>query len=278
MKDGSFVIIGGDKRQIFLASLLKEDGKKVHVCEFNDEIPSEINLKSEKLGDVIDKSNNIILPLPLSRDGRKVLFTDIELNISFIEKIKNKKIFCGNKNSIKDISWQNLDLIDYAQNENFKILNAEPTAEGTIKLLLENTDKTINNCSFLITGFGRIGKILSGMLKNFNAKIYINTKSEDDKTWAEIFGFKVIDLNSSKSLYFDFIINTVPELIFSKSVLNKINKKCLIIDLASIPGVDFEYAKKINIKTKHEFGIPGRFFPKTAAEIIKKIIYKYLEA
>jgi dipicolinate synthase subunit A len=45
------------------------------------------------------------------------------------------------------------------------------------------------------------------------------------------------------------------------------------LDLASIPGgIDFEYAKKLGLKTDWALSLPGKVAPLTAAEIIKKTI------
>ena len=58
-------------------------------------------------------------------------------------------------------------------------------------------------------------------------------------------------------------------------LLEKINKDCLIIDLASKPGgVDFDKAKELGIKTNWALGLPGKVAAKTAAKYMKRIIEK----
>ncbi|GMB10812.1 MAG: dipicolinate synthase subunit DpsA [Candidatus Improbicoccus devescovinae] len=276
IKQEIFAIICGDNRQIFLANLLKHDLHSVHVYGFDDEILKTFGFLKESLDEVINKSTNIILPIPVSREGDKILMSNIEINSEFIQKIKNKRVFCGMKNKVKNPEFQNLDIKDYYDCENFKILNSIPTAEGALKLALDNSNQTIYGSTCLIAGYGRIGKILAKILKDLGANVYINTISEEDKTWSQTWGYKIIDIQEAETLDFDFIFNTVPELIFDKFILNKISSRCVIIDLASIKGVDYEYAKKLGIQASQELGVSGRFFALTSAKIIKQSIYNIM--
>ena len=69
-----------------------------------------------------------------------------------------------------------------------------------------------------------------------------------------------------------------PALIFDEHILSKIGQKSIIIDLASMPGgVDFESAAPLDIKTIRALALPGKVAPKTAGEIIKKIIYRLIK-
>ena len=75
--------------------------------------------------------------------------------------------------------------------------------------------------------------------------------------------------------FFDIVFNTVPVLILNKDVLKKFKRSCLIIDLASNPGgTDFDYAKKLNLKTIWALGLPGKYSPRTSGEITADIILK----
>lgn len=77
---------------------------------------------------------------------------------------------------------------------------------------------------------------------------------------------------------FDIIINTIPALVIQEEQLKKINKDCLIIDLASNPGgVDRTFAKKIGIKTIWALSLPGKVAPLTSAQYIKDTIYNILK-
>src|SRR5690625_1662894 len=64
-------------------------------------------------------------------------------------------------------------------------------------------------------------------------------------------------------------INPIPHLVITKEIINQMNKNTLVIDVASKPGgIDFDAAKTAGINTLHALGLPGKFAPKTAGDII----------
>ena len=79
---------------------------------------------------------------------------------------KDSLVFCGKKDFIPNNIKINNKIYDYSDNELFLLQNAELTAHGAIKILYENLQKPINKAKILITGFGRIGKILTQILVN----------------------------------------------------------------------------------------------------------------
>jgi dipicolinate synthase subunit A len=260
----NFGIIGGDQRQTFLAKSLIKD--KHNVMVFN-----QLSKKTEIFK--LLENEILVLPFPISRDGICIQQTDIKIN-DILKLIKNKKIFCGIKKSIKNVNWNNIEVIDYSENEDFVIFNASLTAEGIIKILYNKIERCFRGSNCLITGFGRIGKILTRNLVSLGSKVNVLIHSADDKAWISIFGANPIIFKNE--IKYDFIVNTAPELIFDKNILPKVKTK-YILDVASMPGgVDLSSAKNLEIKAEQILGIPGKFFPEDSAEIIKQEIYKYL--
>ena len=72
----------------------------------------------------------------------------------------------------------------------------------------------------------------------------------------------------------DVIFNTVPQLVLDEKELQMVDKKCVIIDLASKPGgINFEKAKELNLETYWALGLPGKVAPRSAATYMaEKII------
>lgn len=262
MKNISFGIIGGDARQCFLKKMLCSDGFKVNVFK--------VPLNQDQSFDEVFSSDFLIFPFPVSRDGEHIQPTDIKIK-NILNLIENKKIFCGAGNSVKIPEWQKLNIIDYSLNEDFIVKNAWLTAEGTIKILLKNINKSFRNSKCLITGFGRIGKILTKILLPYGIRISVLVHSPGDASWIRIFDANPVNLE--QKIEYDFIVNTAPDMIFSKSILEKLNKNAYILDLASVPGIDFESAKNLGLKAERVLGIPGNFFAEEAAYIIKNEIY-----
>ena len=93
-------------------------------------------------------------------------------------------------------------------------------------------------------------------------------------------GYEPLPLDNLKDHIheFDIIFNTIPSLILDDEILTKVKKDALIIDLASKPGgVDLAEAERLNIKTIHALGLPGKTAPVTAGEIIAESIIDTLK-
>ena len=86
--------------------------------------------------------------------------------------------------------------------------------------------------------------------------------------------FRLIDEEIGK---FKVVFNTVPAPVLTKEKLVLMDKNALIIDLASEPcGTDFAAAEELGITAKKALGLPGKFAPKTAGEILKETVLNVL--
>lgn len=66
-------------------------------------------------------------------------------------------------------------------------------------------------------------------------------------------------------------------MMFTSHVLDQLTREQLMIDLASMPGgVDFDYARKRELRVIHALGIPAKVAPKTAGNIIATAIIEEL--
>lgn len=270
--DYNFLIIGGDKRIASLAKKIKDDGNLVKTYGNEIEEIEEIKSKDELYN---DNSEIIISSVPLSKDGINVNMplSNKQITLEELKKIAyGKKIFAGN---LKDIKGY-----DILEDETVTILNTIPTAEGAIEIAMNEITYTLNNSKVLVLGFGRVGKMLCNKLKSIGAEVYCEARKDEDLAWIEAYGYTPVKLDKIKEniCKMDIIFNTVPSMILDKQLLILMNKETLIIDLASFPGgVDFESAKKLNIKAILALGLPGKVAPDSASEYIKKYIYKVLK-
>lgn len=275
-------IIGGDLRIVELAKTLrkhKENQIYIYGMEECEDI-KDIN-QSENLKQIVEKSEEIITSIPLSKDGitinspysnKKIYIKDL------FEYSKNKKIITGNitdeiKSNIKDLNSNKI--IDVMELEELAILNSIPTAEGAIQIAMQKSKITIHNSCCLVMGFGRIGKILAKMLNGLGANVFCEARKKKDIAYIKSYGYNAIELSKLNDYLnkFDFIFNTIPYIILNKDNLNFVNKECFIIDLASKPGgIDFDYANKLNLQTEWALALPGKVAPKTAANYLYEII------
>jgi len=278
-------VIGGDLRIVKLVEMLAKDGFEVstYALEKIDDIKNV--KKCSTLEEVVKTADIVIGPIPISSDNVHINtpFSDEIITIDELcLKIKGKKLIAG---SIKPELYQlndntEIEIIDLLNREELAVLNAISTAEGAIQIAMDETIKTIHGSNILILGFGRIGKVLAKMLEGIGANIYCEATKNVDLAWIKAYGYNPVhenELNKSLSKY-DIIMNTVPAMILDEKKLKKVNKDCLIIDLASKPGgVDRVAAKKLEIKTIWALSLPGKVAPLTSAEFIKDTIYNIFE-
>ncbi|WP_130806926.1 dipicolinate synthase subunit DpsA [Senegalia massiliensis] len=277
-------IIGGDKRSIELIKLISKKNT-VKIYGF-DKYDKKLDIKESKtLEEAIKESDIIICPLPFHKENKYIYspFSSEKIEINSLLKLIDKKqiLFGGKFNSefIKECKTKNINIVDYFDREELKILNAIPTTEGAIAIAINNLPITIHNSNTLILGYGRIGKILSKILYSFGANTNVVTRNKSDIAWINANGYNAIDIkNLNENLSnIDIIFNTIPNTILKENQLIKLNKNTLIIDIASYPGgIDFEKAKELDLNVKWALGIPGKVAPTTAGKIIHDTIYNII--
>lgn len=280
----SFGIIGGDKRQLFLAKSIYDSGYKVMLGGF-DRLKSTGALVLCDIKSAAEKSDVIIFPVPSVRtDGSiNTPFSDecTVLDDELIEIMLKKPVFVAMKDRFLKAypQFENAELYDYAAKEEFAILNALPTAEGALEVAMKQFEGTVAGSRCLITGYGRIGKVLAEMLKNHKADVTVSARKPSDMAFAQAFGYKKLNTNKLSCIRnFDLVFNTVPSMIFDRELLMNTDKNTIIIDLASLPGgVDFEAAQKLGIDAVRALALPGKCAPKTAGEIIRTTVFNIIE-
>lgn len=238
--------------------------------------------KKELLCDSYFDADVIITSIPFTRDNLKV--TSTAYNISDLitcVKERGKILISGNiPIKIKDeLDSKNVRYYDLMNIESFVYKNALATCEGAIYKAIENSKKTLSNSNILILGFGRIGKLLSNMLKTFNSSIYVEARKQSDLALIDALGYKAIDLNYLGDYLdrFDFIFNTVPSQIFDGEKLSKVNKNVTIIDLASLPGgIDFDMARKLELNVDLCLSLPSKVTPISSAKYILEEVEKII--
>lgn len=276
-----FGILGGDFRQIHLAEKISKYNK-VFLFGFdklNDDLPFPV---LDNIYEVIEKSEYIILPLPETRDGIHLNCPLLNMSAEFNKKIFNfmrGKIIFGDLEKFTEYA-EEIKFYSYANTEEFQIMNAVPTAEGAIKIAMNEKNETLLGKNCLITGFGRIGKLLANRLKTFGVNITTASRNNEEIAWAKALGYNFIHLKNlnDKMPNYDLIFNTIPSVIFSKEILSKCQDNVFIVDVASNPGgIDKTAAEKFKINYVHALGIPGKMFPGSAAKIIYDSIQKIIK-
>lgn len=279
MKTRSIVIIGGDKRQKYLKEYLGGKGFDISsygLFDWDDD--------TDKLKGMIGEDSVIILPLPATRNDKTIImpFSKREISIDRLMSFLGKRnlVFGGiiKGELLSRLRETDIPFVDYYDNE-FIEKNAVLTAFGALKILLEHIDFALPLGKYAITGYGRVAKETTSLLTSLSCDITVFARNNSQRYDAMIKGCKAEPLNqlSEKANVFDIIINTVPSPVIDEESIKNMKKSCKIIELASAPyGLDFENARKYSIDVVKAFGLPGKYTPKTAGEIIGKKIENYL--
>ncbi|MEG0546269.1 MAG: dipicolinate synthase subunit DpsA [Oscillospiraceae bacterium] len=275
----NLIMVGGDKRQLYLKEFLNQMGFSVFVYGFSNE--DSIFLLNDKL-----KAPNsiVILPLPMTRDKENVNFSlsDEVLPLSFIsERMKKGDVLFGGiiKEDFKsELTNKGVNVIDF-YDEDFILKNAYLTGICTVRIILENIDYDISTAAIALTGYGRTGKEIAKALNSVGANVTVIARNKEALNTALTDGFKVCELSGISNIAdsFDILINTVPAVIIKEDTISKLKKTTTLIEIASPPfGIDFDEAEKCGIKVIKALSLPGKFVPKTAGELIGEKIVNYL--
>lgn len=278
MSSFKFAIIGGDYRYKILSDILTSDGYKVKSYK-----NKHISENAANLDELLEDTNVLIAPIPCSKDNKSLFFSDADDTImlkDLFDKMKYNsiKLFVGgviSEEIEKLASSYDIKTFDYFAQESVAVLNAIATAEGAIQVAMQESNRTIFGSKSLVLGYGRCGKILANTLNGIGADVSVTYRNEKDSSYIKAYGYEGIRLSSLECCIdnFNFIYNTIPAEILNRKLLKKINKNAIIIDIAQSPGgVDYSFARDVNLKAIYCPGLPGRVAPYTAAEILKDAI------
>ena len=282
--------LGGDRRQHTAA--VKLAGGRYGICSYA--------LDGEGAGETVERPEDalrgaraVVLPLPVSSDG-------IELNIR--KSSAEKLMLCDLADAIEEgttviggklpsafrdrLLARGIKCFDYFESEAFQIKNAYTTAEAALFVAMEKLGRTVRGADFAITGYGRIAKQLASLLVSLGGRVTVCARKESDLVWAELLGCRTLkisteDKNSVSPLLwgYDVIFNTVPAWLFDANALERIDKRTLLIELASTPGgIDVLAAKRLHSNVLWAASLPGKYAPESAGELIADCVRAILES
>lgn len=275
----SILFLGGDERQRYASDYLcKHNYESIHLGSF------ELNCE---FSDIIASTKMIVLPLPVSKDGIHLGLDDKNVKIqNVLDSLPCSCTVMGGKiphQIVEMVRASRKICVDYYNNEKFQIRNALLSAEGAIYYAKSYFEGSIYGSNIAILGFGRIAKILAYLLHAQGAEITICARKDTDLIWSKLVGFNIVSIkdpisNFIDTMHFDIIFNTVPYWIITEELAQAFCDQALLIDLASPPyGIDPRLVGKYKLNYRIESGIPGRYAPKSAGELIAQAVIDYLE-
>ncbi len=254
------VIVGGDDRLKRVKEYLENQGFSVNT----------LGLYSGDKGE-ISRSDIVILPVPTTKDGINV-FTPLThrlIPLSFVEESLREDTTVLSCNYV----FPKAHCTDYNRLDSYALLNAVPTAEGAVKLAIENTPFTLWQAEVLVIGYGRVGKVLADRLKGMGCFVTVSARKPADFALLSANGYSYIptaDLDRNP-LKYKVVFNTVDFPVLSEESFK--GSRCkLIIDLSSKGGFSIPTAESYGITAIKAPGLPGIIAPETAGEILAQTV------
>ena len=268
-------VIGGDKRQAYLAEILEKEGYEVVTYAVNCVHGS----KAASLKEALKDAAVIAAPVPFLKGGE--IFSKEKKEDLSLEKIleyapEGCKLFAGGipTSFLKKAEEKGIICVDYLKDCRTVMENTVAVAEGTLAEAMKS-DRNLYKSFCIVLGYSRCGSTLVSYLKRMGCYVAVYEKEEALKARAALLADEVIE-KGKFPLYLeqaDYIFNTIPAMVLPKALLEYAPKKALILDLASAPGgVDFGAAKEKGIQAVLLPGLPGSYAPKSSAEILGKLI------
>lgn len=273
------VLLGGDLRQRYLNTFLKEKGCSTYCFGLypGDSLQAvQEVLRSEYVA--------AVLPLPVTRDGTHVqmsLTNEILPLAQVLADIRPGSLVAGGIMPgafAESLRQKGVTVSDY-YDEDFILKNAELTAEGVLLELRKHTAAPLETLRIAVTGFGRVAKAVTKALRTQNCTPVIAARSEAARNEAQDAGVPAVSIAvlCETAGEYDVIINTVPAQILGADALRRTKPGVLLLDVASAPfGVDFAAAEQLQRNAVKALSLPGKYTPQAAAQIVGEKILSLL--
>ena len=152
----TFCVVGRDARQLAAARALQNSGYTV--------------LGAEGAG----QADYILLPMPMDAEAADLA--------RILRAARPGTLALGGRISEpvrKAAQAAGVELVDYFLRPELACLNAVPTAEGCLALLMQLRQRTIWESEFLVLGYGRIGRAVARRLQALGGQVTIAARAPE---------------------------------------------------------------------------------------------------
>jgi dipicolinate synthase subunit A len=252
-----FAVVGADARQQAAAQALRRMGCRAAGAE------------------ATAQADYILLPLPLDGDRAGLA--------RLLRAARPGAVALGGRVSAEAAqaaAAAHIELIDYFARPELAELNAIPTAEGCISLLLQKRTRTLWGSPVLVVGFGRVGRALACRLAALGAAVTAAARRPEQRAMALSLGCAAAADTAAleaAAAGFDTVVNTAPAPLLTAQVLAALAPHSLVIDLASRPGgTDFAAAQALGHTALHALSLPAACAPDSAGEYVARTVLEIL--
>jgi len=266
-----YAVLGGDMRFAHLVAMLNESGR-----EATGFLQEKANGDTRPLKELKQHScilSNWPMRWPLSDQ----LATETEI-LEYIAP-GSVLLLCG-PGFPKERRWD-LQYVNLWEDEALLCENAYLTAEGAVASAMRHVGTSMEGVCCVVVGYGRIGRALTGILRNQGANVTVISSSEAKRREVREMGAEAASMMRLTEVLpgKQVIFSTPPAMFIDRPALERADEDAVIIDLASPPyGVDLDAAHALNLNAYREPGLPGRYCPLSAARAIFNSVLRWEEA
>lgn len=284
-------VLGGDQRQIAMVSELIAQSHSIDTWGLPKEsLPQEAH-PCQSWEDALEKSQVVILPLPVSQDGVRLFLpmdSDAVLRLDILLPfLRGKRVLGGRvpAHFLTACKQNHIPCVDYFDSEILQLKNALPTAEGALEIAMHHLPVVLDGVCAAVIGYGRIGELLAQKLNALGAEVTVFARRSESLAKATLAHCKGIRLTENRKHDFSalskevrIIFNTVPARLLDRSILELLPRNCILIELASAPGgFDMKAAEEFGMRAVLGSALPGKYAPESAGMILAQTIESILE-
>lgn len=277
----NFSVLGGDLRSVYLVRRLLRDGHSVQCFGLEQsELPKACHQSSP--AEALWNTQCVVLPTPvLKGDALNAPLSGDTLDEQALSEVlpRSVPIFGGSvtESLRQSCVRRGIYVTDLLSIEALAVKNAALTAQCAVQVITSEIPYTIAEQPVLILGAGRIGKLLGLKLRALGAVVTVASRREEDKAWCAALGLIPADTDSLASMlpHCRLLVNTIPAQVLTAEQLELLPRDAVLFELASPPGGFRHRAAALNVVGCG--GLPGKYVPQSAADVIADTIYNCLE-
>jgi len=262
-------VLGGDRREQEIARLAAATGAEVRAYGFPwpERGIAGVTLAHDAAA-ALKGANIALFPIPgmsaaghLFAPSAPAPITPDRSLLSGMKAPANIILGWANEALKADCQALSIRLHEYEWDEDLMLLRGPAIVEGTLKVIIENTDITIHKSQICVVGQGTIGFLMARYMVALGAHTHVAARNAVQRAAAYAAGAESHTLDELEALAprLDLIVSTVPAQIVGRKVLERLPKHALLVDLAAPPGgIDRDAAKELGLKFVWARGMGSR--------------------
>lgn len=266
-------IVGGDEREQEIGRLAAAGGADVTAFGFPwpDEAIEGVR-RAESPADALRGARYALFPIPgIAEDGSLFAPTAPEPIIPTAELLAELEspghviLGTADERLRAAAAVSGVTLHEYEQDVELMLLRGPAIVEGALATAIANTRVTIHGARICVVGHGTIGALLARTLVLLGGRVTVAARNPVQRAAARAIGADSIPLEGLFDLGPDLVLlfSTVPAPVVDESVLERLPRGALVMDLAAPPGgVDLDAARKLGLVAVWARGL-GRRAPVT---------------